>query len=89
MLRHGYIHFFFRSHHGCNRDRMVVGFIATCTVHCTCAISDLRQVGSPGTPVSSTNKTDNHNIPEILLKVALKTINQKLNLIILFSRVTA
>jgi hypothetical protein len=62
---------------------MVVGFIATCT----CAISDLRQVGSPGTLVSSTNKTDNHNIPEILLKVALKTINQ--NLIILFSRVTA
>jgi hypothetical protein len=25
---------------------------------------------SPGTPVSSTNKTDRHNIAEILLKVA-------------------
>jgi hypothetical protein len=38
--------------------------------------SDLRQVGgfSPGTPVSSTNKTCHHNITEILLKVALKTI---------------
>ena len=31
---------------------------------------------SLGTPVSSTNKTDRHNITEILLKVALNTINQ-------------
>ena len=31
---------------------------------------------SAGTPVSSTNKTDRHNITEILLKVALNTINQ-------------
>jgi hypothetical protein len=31
---------------------------------------------SPGTPVSSTNKTDRHDIAEILLKVALSTINQ-------------
>ena len=29
---------------------------------------------SPGTPVSSTNKTDHHEITEILLKVALNTI---------------
>ena len=29
---------------------------------------------SPGTPVSSVNKTDNHDIAEILLKVALNTI---------------
>jgi hypothetical protein len=29
---------------------------------------------SLGTPVSSTNKTDCHNIAEILLKVALSTI---------------
>jgi hypothetical protein len=38
-------------------------------------VSDLRQVGgfSPGTPVSSTNKTDCHDITEILLKVALNT----------------
>jgi hypothetical protein len=28
---------------------------------------------SPGTPVSSTNKTDRHDIAEILLKVALIT----------------
>jgi hypothetical protein len=29
---------------------------------------------SLGTPVSSTNKTDRHDITEILLKVALNTI---------------
>jgi hypothetical protein len=31
---------------------------------------------SPDTPVSSTNKTDRHDIAEILLKVALNIINQ-------------
>ena len=31
---------------------------------------------SPGIPISSTNKTDCHDITEILLKMALKTINQ-------------
>ena len=31
---------------------------------------------SPGTPVFSTNKTDRHNITEILSKVALNTTNQ-------------
>jgi hypothetical protein len=31
---------------------------------------------SPGPPVSSTNKTDCHDITEILLKVALNTIKQ-------------
>jgi hypothetical protein len=37
-------------------------------VHCT---SDFLQVWfSLGTPVSTTNKTDSHNITEILLKVA-------------------
>jgi hypothetical protein len=34
-------------------------------------VSDLQQVS--GTPVSSTNKIDRHNITEILLKVALNT----------------
>jgi len=29
---------------------------------------------SPGTPVSSTSKTDRHDITEIVLKVALNTI---------------
>jgi hypothetical protein len=31
---------------------------------------------SAGTSVSSTNKTDHHGITEILLKMALNTINQ-------------
>jgi hypothetical protein len=35
------------------------------------------QTFSQGTPVSSTNKTDRHDITEILLKVTLKTINPK------------
>ena len=34
---------------------------------------------SLGTPVSSTNKTDRHDITEKLLKVALNTINQPTN----------
>ena len=32
---------------------------------------------SPGIPVSSTNKTDCHDIAEILLKVSINTINHK------------
>jgi hypothetical protein len=35
---------------------------------------------SPGTSVSSINKIDRHDITEILLKVALNTINQPINL---------
>jgi hypothetical protein len=31
---------------------------------------------SPGPPVSSINKTDRHDVAEILLKVALNTIKQ-------------
>jgi hypothetical protein len=39
-------------------------------------VGNLRQVGvfSPGTLVSSPNKTDRHDITELLLKVALYTI---------------
>jgi hypothetical protein len=36
---------------------------------------------SPGTPASSTTKTGRHDIAEILLKVALNTINLNLNLV--------
>ena len=39
-------------------------------------VSDLGQVGGfPGTPDSSINKTDRHEITKILLNVALNTIN--------------
>ena len=34
---------------------------------------------SPGIPVSTTNKTDGHDITEILLKVALNIINENQN----------
>jgi hypothetical protein len=35
--------------------------------------------GSPGSPASSTTKTGRHDIAEILLKVALNTINKSNN----------
>ena len=37
---------------------------------------------SPGTPVSSTNKTDRHDMTEILLKVALNTPPPKLDIFV-------
>ena len=37
---------------------------------------------SPGTPVSSTNKTDHHDINKILLKMALNTITITLSTIV-------
>ena len=41
-------------------------------------VSDFRlnECFSPGTPVAFTNKTDRHNVANILLKVAFNTINQ-------------
>ena len=39
---------------------------------------------SPGPPVSSTNKTDRHDITEILLKVAWNTIKQTISFSILW-----
>jgi hypothetical protein len=37
---------------------------------------------SPGPPVSSTNKTDRHDITEILLKVALKHHDHQYHLLL-------
>jgi hypothetical protein len=48
-------------------------------------VSDLRQIGgcSSSSPVSYTNKTDRHDITEILLKVAFLTQkNQPTNLVV-------
>jgi hypothetical protein len=75
---------------GCHgRDHVVVGFKTIYTTNVVSSkpaiqhyvikfVSDLRQISGfpPGIPVSSTNKTDGHDITEILLKVALNTINQ-------------
>jgi hypothetical protein len=51
--------------------RILIG--ARCTI---CQWLVAGRCFSPGTPVFSTNKTDRHNITEILLKVALNTINK-------------
>ena len=45
-------------------------------VRCTTLCDTVCQWFSPSPPVSSTNKTDRHDITEILLKVALNTIKQ-------------
>jgi hypothetical protein len=71
-----------------DRDRMVVRFITTKAIsayhHWSCEFETrswrgaLHTTGrwfSPGTPVSSTNKNDRHDITEILLEVALNTIS--------------
>jgi hypothetical protein len=39
-----------------------------------------RSVIFPGPPVSSTNKTDRHDITEILLKVALNTMKDEIGI---------
>jgi hypothetical protein len=64
-----------------NKTMLSSTFLHLLLSHCVIKfVSDLRQVGvfSLYTPVSSTNKTDRHNIAEILLKVALIT-NQSIN----------
>ena len=42
---------------------------------------------SQGTPIFSTNKNDCHDITEILLKVALNTINQTKPIFFIFFRI--
>jgi hypothetical protein len=56
---------------------MVVGYTTTYAL-CgkDCQWLEARQWFSQGTPVSSTNKTDRHDIAEIFLKVALNTLTQ-------------
>jgi hypothetical protein len=48
-----------------------------------CPLPTAGQWFSLGNPVSSTNKTDGHNIAEIFFKVALNTINPDLSLSLL------
>ena len=61
------------------RDRMVVGFTNTYAIipylHCCCEFESCDR-----SAVFSTNKKDRHDITEILLKVALSTINHKPNI---------
>jgi competence protein ComGF len=61
----------FESQSGRGVQHYVIKFViylVVFSVHCT--------------PLSSINKTDNHDITEILLKVALNTIKQTTNIII-------
>ena len=46
---------------------------------CLTPLSTIFQLYSDGSVVSSTNKTDRHDVTEILMKVALYTINLNLN----------
>ena len=78
----------------CGLGRMVAGFTTTYANQClsplmlwvqisirvrfTTLCDKVCQWFSPGLSVSSTNKTDRHNISEILLKVVLNTIKQTL-----------
>ena len=69
-----------RGRHG--RDHMVQtplswqGVLDTTLCDRVCQLLVIGRWFSPGSPVSSTNTTDSHDITEILLKVALNTINQ-------------
>ena len=54
------------------RDHMVVGFTTLCDKVCQ-GLATGRWFSS-SSPVSSTNKTDRHDITDILLKLALSTI---------------
>ena len=50
------------------------GVLNTTLCHKVCQLIAAGQLFSSGTTVSSTNKTNHHNIAEILLKVTLNTI---------------
>ena len=58
--------------------RVRTPFMARCTqyniIWSSLSVTGDRSVVSPGTPVSSTNKTYHHGIAEILLKIAFTTI---------------
>ena len=71
---------------------MIVGFTATCSEFESCSWRDVLDTTlcenvrqwlstarwfSPGTLVFSSNKTDHHNISDIILKVALNSISLK------------
>jgi hypothetical protein len=64
-------------HHWCC-DRVRISIRARCTTLCdkVCQWLTTGRWFSPRSPVSPTNKTDLHDITEILLKVALNTTKQ-------------
>jgi hypothetical protein len=56
------------------RTLLIQGVLDTTLCDKVCQWLEASRWFYPGTPVSSTNKTDRHYITEILLKVALNTI---------------
>ena len=67
-IRHGFAPGFVNYKKGCTRLATASDKVYQLLVH--------GRWFSPGTPSSSTTKTGRHDIAEILLKVALNTINQ-------------
>ena len=76
-----FLSIFIQSYVNSNLHVSVRISIRRCTTLCdkVCQWLARGQWVSPGPPVSSTNKTDRHDITEILLKVALSTIKQTNN----------
>ena len=55
-----------------NRSNPVHGEVYSIQHYVIKFVSDMRQWFSPGTPVSSTNKTNNHHMTEICLESGIK-----------------
>jgi hypothetical protein len=51
-------------------------FVLFFVLFCVLAFRNIEKTEVLGTPVSSTNKSDRHDLTEILLKVTLNTINK-------------
>ena len=68
ILRRGFVPVFVNYKKGCTRLAIASDKVYQLLVH--------SRWFSPGTGASSTTKTGRHDIAEILLKVALNTINQ-------------
>ena len=69
-IQHGFVPDFVNYKKGCTRLAAASDKVYQLLVHGLWF--------SPGTPASSTTKTDRHDIAEILLKVALNTKNQSI-----------
>jgi hypothetical protein len=75
-LRGDKVRVFDRHHTNCElKSRSWPGLLDTTICDKVCQWLAAGRWFSPGTPVSSTNKTDRHDIAEILIKVAIYTIS--------------
>jgi len=91
-------HIFFKNHYNLRRSIflfvlyicvMIDAFLCTCGPNLqVCQWLATGRWFSPGTPIFSTNKTDRHDISEILLKVALNTIKPNQTLLAVLTLIT-